>query len=90
MFESERLKHLQNLFLSARWKGRFKTISEALGFYLSIYSRDGDSIFTIEEHHPVCKSLQANPDFRVKCHSYCRNAVMEAVNNEISRIYKCY
>lgn len=90
MFESERLKHLQNLFLSARWKGRFKTISEALGFYLSIYSRDGDPIFTTEDNHPVCKSLQANPDFRVKCHSYCRNAMMEVLNNESCKVYKCY
>ena len=34
-------------FLSESWKGRFKTLSDTIGFNLRIYSEDGNPIFLL-------------------------------------------
>lgn len=90
MFSADRARHLQNLFLSESWKGRFKTLSDTTGFNLRIYSEDGNPIFSTEEHYPMCRGLLSAPDFRSKCDTDCHNTMMEAFSKCHPIIYKCY
>lgn len=90
MVSTDRARHLQNLFLSESWKGRFKTLSDTTGFNLRIYSEDGNPIFSTEEHYPMCRGLLSAPDFRSKCDTYCHNTIMEAFSKCHPIIYKCY
>lgn len=90
MFSADRARHLQNLFLSESWKGRFKTLSDTIGFNLRIYSEDGNPIFSTEEHYPMCRGLLSAPDFRSKCDTDCHNTMMEAFSKCHPIIYKCY
>jgi len=90
MLSTDRARHLQNLFLSESWKSRFKTLSDTIGFNLRIYSEDGTPIFSTEEHSPMCRGLLSAPDFRSKCDTYCRSAMMEAFSKCRPIIYKCY
>ncbi|MCE5195008.1 MAG: diguanylate cyclase [Nitrospiraceae bacterium] len=90
MFGADKLDYLQNLFLSARWKGRFKTLTDTTGFNLSIMSEQGTSIFSTEGHPSICRALLANDGFRTKCNSYCNSNVSEAISKNSSIIYKCY
>lgn len=90
MFSTDRARHLQNLFLSESWKGRFKTLSDTTGFNLRIYSEDGNPIFSTEKHYPMCRGLLSAPDFRSKCDTYCHNTIMEAFSKCHPIIYKCY
>ncbi|MCX5716832.1 MAG: hypothetical protein NTW44_00690 [Nitrospirae bacterium] len=88
MFSADRARHLQNLFLSESWEGRFKTLSDTIGFNLRIYSEDGNPIFSTEEHYPMCRGLLSAPDFRSKCYTYCHNTMMEAFSKCHSIIYE--
>jgi len=90
VFITDKAKHLQTLFLSDSWKGRFKTLSDTIGFNLRIYSEDGNSFFSIEEHYPMCSGLLSAPDFRSKCDAYCHNTMMGAFSKGLPIIYKCY
>ncbi|MBI1811291.1 MAG: diguanylate cyclase [Nitrospirae bacterium] len=90
MFSADRARHLQNLFLSESWKGRFKALSDTTGFNLRIYSEDGNPIFSTEEYCPMCRGLLSAPDFRSKCDTYCHNTMMEAFSKCHPITYKCY
>lgn len=90
MFSAERARHLQDLFLSESWKGRFKILSDTTGFNLRIYSEDGNPIFPTEEHYPMCRGLLSAPDLRSKCDTYCHNTVMEAFSKCHPIICECY
>jgi len=87
---TDRAIHLQNLFLSESWKGRFKTLSDTTGFNLRIYSEAGNQIFSTEEYYPMCRGLLSAPDFRSKCDNYCHNTMMGAISKGHPIIYKCY
>ncbi len=87
---TDRAEHLQELFLSANWKGYFKTISDTIGFNLSVFSEDGSLIFSTDDYYPICRPLLSSPDFRAKCDAYCRCTMMSAISKGKPVIYKCY
>ena len=90
MFSTDRARHLQNLFLSESWEGRFKALSDTTGFNLRIYSEDGNQIFSTESYYPMCRGLLSAPDFRSKCDTYCHNTMMGAFSKGLPIFYKCY
>jgi len=46
-------ERLIDLFMSEPWQRHFTTLSESLGFFLSIYSQEGTPIFEPQRAHPL-------------------------------------
>lgn len=90
MFGAEKLASLQNLFLSGRWKARFKTISDTTGFNFSVFTKDGTPLFSTEEHPLFCRLLQENSEDKIKCGDHCWRSIVNTNDSEDSIIFKCH
>lgn len=90
MFDAEKLAPLQNLFLSGRWKARFKTISDTTGFNFSVFSKDGTPLFSTEEHPLFCRLLHEDSGSKTKCNDHCGSNIVNANYKEDSLIFKCH
>ena len=90
LISTENSQHLNDLFLSDRWKAHFRTLSNASGFNLSIYSEQGELIFSTEDYIPMCRGLLSSPEFKSKCDTYCRVTMMSSIEENKPVIFKCY
>ncbi|MBI5026967.1 MAG: diguanylate cyclase [Nitrospirae bacterium] len=90
MISTENSQHLNALFLSDEWKAHLRTLSDAAGFNLSIYSEQGELIFSTEDYIPMCRGLLSSPEFKSKCDTYCRVTMMSSIEKNKPVIYKCY
>jgi diguanylate cyclase (GGDEF)-like protein len=81
--------HLQDLFLSEKWKGHFTTLSDTLAFNLSIYSESGSELFSTEHYYPLCRGLLHSPEFRSRCNAYCHGTISRALRKGKPIIFKC-
>lgn len=81
--------HLWDLFSSKRWQEHFSTLSDTLGFRLSIYSETGALIFSSTAEDPQCGAFRSSPELNSRCERTCRNAMLKAVKRGRPRLYKC-
>jgi diguanylate cyclase (GGDEF)-like protein len=84
-------EHLKDLFTTETWQDQFTTLSESLGFSLSIYSQDGTLIFAPMHTPPLCQGFCLDSSsFKSQCESYCHPFMMNTISKGKPDVFKCY
>ena len=84
-------EHLPDLFLTEKWQELFTTLSDTLGFTLSIYSATGKPIYIPEGAHPLCKEFRTlSPDFQSQCETSCLPFIKNTLKLGKPNVFKCY
>lgn len=84
-------EHLQDLFLTEKWQELFATLSDTLGFTLSIYSETGKPIFVPEGAYPLCKEFRTlSPDFQSQCETSCHPFMINTLKTGKPNVFKCH
>ena len=84
-------EHLKDLFMTETWRDQFITLSDSLGFSLSIYAPDGTLIFAPMNTPPFCQGFcLSSPSFKAQCESYCHPLMMNAISKGKPEVFKCY
>jgi len=84
-------EHLKDLISTETWQDQLNTLSDSLGFSLSIYSHDGTIIFAPINTLPFCQGFcMSSPSFNSQCESYCHPFMMNAISKGKPDVYKCY
>lgn len=83
-------ERLQDLFVSEPWHNLFTTLSDSLGFSLSVYSQTGRLIFAPLTEHSQCASfLATSPGLESQCKTYCHPRIINVLATGKPDIYKC-
>jgi diguanylate cyclase (GGDEF)-like protein len=81
-------ENLKDLF-KEKWQDLFTTLSDALGFSLSIHDDAGRPLL-IHATSPFCELFRsASPERKTQCEASCRTAVLDSVREGKPRIFKC-
>jgi diguanylate cyclase (GGDEF)-like protein len=84
-------ENLTDLFLAEKWKDLLATLSDALGFSLSIYAENGKPIFVPEGAASPCKAFRsASPEFSARCDKYCHAVITRTIESGKPKLFKCY
>lgn len=83
-------ENLQGLFKDESWWDHFASISENLGFSLSVFSQSGIPIFVPTGTIPPCQEFCATPEFKSKHEAYCHPLIMNTLATGKPDIFKCY
>jgi len=84
-------EHLQDLLRTETWRDLFISLSESLGFSLSIYSQTGKPIFVALGDAPLCQSFHlSSPRFESQCSSTCHSYITNALSTGKPEVYQCY
>ncbi len=84
-------ENLKDLFLAEKWQDLFTTLSDALGFSLSICAENGKPIFVPEGAPPLCKAFRsASPEFNAHCEKYLRAVITRTIESDKPKLFKCY
>jgi diguanylate cyclase (GGDEF)-like protein len=84
-------EQLKDLFMTETWQSHFSSLSDSLGFSLSIYSSTGTPIFTSAQSHPLCRGVRSSSsEFKSRCESYCHPFIMKTISTGRPDVYKCY
>ena len=82
---------LKDLFTTETWRDHFTTLSDSLGFSLSIYSLTGKPLFLPSGALPLCRTLSiSSPEFKAQCESYCDPLMMKSLSTSKPEIFKCF
>jgi len=82
---------LLELFRTDKWREHLTTLSDTLGFSLSVHAPDGKPIFVARETLPLCRGFRASSEeFGARCDSYCNRLMMDTLTTGKRAIYKCY
>jgi hypothetical protein len=82
---------LSELFRSDKWREHLTTLSDTLGFSLSVHSPAGKPIFIARETLPLCRGFRSSSEeFGRQCDSYCHRFMMDTLKTGKRTIYKCY
>jgi PocR sensory domain-containing protein len=71
------------------WRDSLTTLSKATGFSLSVFTPEGELLYSTAPIHPLCEAIQASPVFRSRCDLSCRNFDVQAMNEKTPRQFKC-
>ena len=81
----------KDLFLAEKWQDLLATLSNALGFSLSICAENGKPIFVPEGAPPLCKAFRsASPEFSAHCEKYCHPVITRTIESGKPKLFKCY
>ncbi len=84
-------EHLQDILRTETWREHFISLSESLGFSLSIYSQTGKPIFVSLGDAPLCQNFHlSSPRFESQCSSTCQSYIMNALSTGKPEVYQCY
>jgi diguanylate cyclase (GGDEF)-like protein len=84
-------EHLQDLLRTETWRDLFISLSESLGFSLSVHSSTGQPIFTALGNAPLCQGFHlASPQFESQCNATCRSYFTKALATGKPEVYQCY
>ena len=84
-------EHLKDLISTETWQDQLNTLSDSLGFSLSIYSPDGTIIFAPMHTLPFCQGFcLSSSTFKSHCESYCHPFMMNAISKGKPDVFKCY
>lgn len=81
-------EHLNDLFVSERWRQHLVVLSEAVGFTLSVYSSSGTLLVAADTHYP-CTSLRSS-SLREQCVSCNGRIAVKALRCDRPVLAKCY
>jgi diguanylate cyclase (GGDEF)-like protein len=83
--------NLKDIFTTDTWREHFTTLSDGLGFSLSIYSQTGTLIFSAPGIMPLCRAFRdSSPDLQSRCRSSCYQIMMKTLQTGRPDIFKCY
>jgi diguanylate cyclase (GGDEF)-like protein len=84
-------ENLKGLFTTEKWHDLFSTLSDTLGFTLSIYAESGEPIFVSEGADPPCKGFRSvSAEFMAQCEAYCHPGIIRTIRSGKPAIFKCY
>jgi diguanylate cyclase (GGDEF)-like protein len=84
-------RNLQNLFVTDAWQDCFASLSESLGFSLSIFSRDGKMLYCPRHTASFCHRLRSSaPGLITSCDTHCGPFRENALATGKSEVFKCY
>jgi len=85
-------EYLKDLFSTEIWQDHFTTLSDTLGFSLSMYAPSGKSIFVPRGGTlPLCRNFRSSSsEFRSQCDSYCHPIMMKTLQTGKPDVFKCY
>ena len=84
-------ENLKDLFLAEKWQDLLATLSDALGFSLSICDQNGKPILVPEGATPLCKAFRsASPEFSAVCEKYCHAIITRTIESGKPKLFKCY
>jgi diguanylate cyclase (GGDEF)-like protein len=84
-------EHLKDLLTTETWRDQFITLSDSLGFSLSIYAPDGTLIFAPMNTPPFCQGFcLSSSSFKAQCESFCHPIMMNAISKGKPEVFKCY
>lgn len=82
---------LKDIFTTDTWREHFTTLSDGLGFSLSIYSQTGQPIFSPPGILPLCRAFRdSSPELQSRCRSSCFQIMMKTLQTGRPDIFKCY
>jgi diguanylate cyclase (GGDEF)-like protein len=82
---------LKDLFTTETWRDHFTTLSESLGFSLSIYSQTGKPLLLPTGESRLCRAFRASSsEFKAQCESYCDRLMMKTLVTGKPELFKCY
>jgi diguanylate cyclase (GGDEF)-like protein len=82
---------LKDLFTTETWREHFTTLSESLGFSLSIYSQTGRPLFIQPGALSPCIAFrESSQEFKIQCESFCDPLMMKTLLTGKPLIFKCY
>jgi diguanylate cyclase (GGDEF)-like protein len=83
--------NLKDLLATDPWRDLFATLSESLGFSLSVYSPTGVQILTLSGSPSPCASFRAtSPDFESQCKTFCQPRIVNTLATGKPDVFKCY
>ena len=84
-------EHLSDLFATETWHDLFTTLSDSLGFSLTIYSPTGRPLFVPPIAHPLCRRFRASsPSLEAQCKTHCYPLMMNTLATGKPEVFKCY
>ncbi len=84
-------EHLKNLLATDPWREHFTTLSDILGFSLSVYTEFGKPIFVPQGKFPLCRGFRASTSGgKSECEATCHPFIAHAFETGKPEIYKCY
>lgn len=84
-------EQLKDLFTTETWRNYFITLSDILGFSLSLYSQTGQPIFVPQDAYPFCRGFRSSsPAFNAQCESFCHSSLMSTLSTGKPDVFKCY
>ncbi len=84
-------EHLEDLVMTETWRDHFTTLTDSLGFSLSIYSQTGTLIFAPQRSHPLCQGfIPLSTEFKSHCESFCQPFILKTISTGKPDVYKCY
>lgn len=82
---------LKDLLSTETWQDQFTTLSDSLGFSLSIYSEDGTLIFAPMNTPPFCQGFcLSSSSFKSHCESFCHPFMLDTIKKGKPDVFKCY
>lgn len=79
----------QNLLDPDIWKDSLTLLATATGFSLSVFSLEGELIYTTTAIHPLCEAIHSTPVFCSRCDLSCRRIDEHARTGKAPKIFKC-
>jgi diguanylate cyclase (GGDEF)-like protein len=84
-------EHLLDLFTTEKWQDLFATLSDALGFTLSIYAESGNPIFVPEGADPLRKAFRSvSSEFSAQREKHCHFIIVGTIRSAKPRLFKSY
>ena len=84
-------ERLQDFLRSGTWQDYFSSLSESLGFSLSVYSQEGTEVLSAPVPDSQCRSIKSSSAaLTLQCESHCRSFVRSALASGKPAVFKCY
>jgi diguanylate cyclase (GGDEF)-like protein len=84
-------EHLKDLVATEAWQDQLNSLSDSLGFSLTIYSHDGTIIFAPMNNPPFCQGFcLSTSSFKAQCESHSHPIVANTISKGKPEVYKCY
>jgi len=84
-------QRLQDLFTGGKWQEHFESLSETLGFTLSLHSAAGEPIYVPQGDNLPCKGFPSqSAELKSLCDTVCRPFIVNTLEMGTPNIFKCH
>lgn len=84
-------ERLQDVLRSGTWQDFFSSLSDSLGFSLSVYSQEGMEVHGAPAPDSLCSTIKSSSAaLALQCESHCRTFLRNALASGKPEVFKCY